>query len=235
MGLSPLMSELLSCTCVTISRSWLTASNLRQRVVATAISYFRRVYVKKSFADLDPRLAAPAALYVAAKAEECTVQALKLVHRMKSHACMCGHGAMGYEVKDVLQMEMRLLQALSFNLIVFHPYRPLTTYLDDVSKTLNLSANVKEDFAQMAWSMLNDSLKTDLSLCHPPFLIAIACMHLVAVMRHVDLNPWLEGLRIDMHQVRAVSSSLLDLYENFSSLSEDQISAAVGKLPMRLP
>ncbi|GJP34337.1 hypothetical protein CLOM_g18778 [Closterium sp. NIES-68] len=211
MGLSPLMSELLSCTCVTISRSWLTASNLRQRVVATAISYFRRVYVKKSFADLDPRLAAPAALYVAAKAEECTVQALKLVHRMKSHACMCGHGAMGYEVKDVLQMEMRLLQALSFNLIVFHPYRPLTT------------------------SMLNDSLKTDLSLCHPPFLIAIACMHLVAVMRHVDLNPWLEGLRIDMHQVRAVSSSLLDLYENFSSLSEDQISAAVGKLPMRLP
>ncbi|GJP62397.1 hypothetical protein CLOP_g19467, partial [Closterium sp. NIES-67] len=228
-------------------------------VVATAISYFRRVYVKKSFADLDPRLAAPAALYVAAKAEECTVQALKLVHRMKSHACMCGHGAMGYEVKDVLQMEMRLLQALSFNLIVFHPYRPLTTYLDDVSKTLNLSANVKEDFAQMAcylddvsktlnlsanvkedfaqmaWSMLNDSLKTDLSLCHPPFLIAIACMHLVAVMRHVDLNPWLEGLRIDMHQVRAVSSSLLDLYENFSSLSEDQISAAVGKLPMRLP
>ncbi|GJP62399.1 hypothetical protein CLOP_g19467, partial [Closterium sp. NIES-67] len=180
-------------------------------VVATAISYFRRVYVKKSFADLDPRLAAPAALYVAAKAEECTVQALKLVHRMKSHACMCGHGAMGYEVKDVLQMEMRLLQALSFNLIVFHPYRPLTT------------------------SMLNDSLKTDLSLCHPPFLIAIACMHLVAVMRHVDLNPWLEGLRIDMHQVRAVSSSLLDLYENFSSLSEDQISAAVGKLPMRLP
>ncbi|CAI7933319.1 unnamed protein product, partial [Closterium sp. NIES-54] len=34
---------------------------------------------------------------------------------------------MGYEVKDILAMEMRLLQALSFNLIVFHPYRPLTT------------------------------------------------------------------------------------------------------------
>ncbi|CAI5475888.1 unnamed protein product [Closterium sp. Yama58-4] len=209
--------------------------NLRQRVVATAIAYFRRVYVKKSFAEVDPRLAAPAALYVAAKAEECTVQAVKLVHRMKSHACMCGHGAMGYEVKDILAMEMRLLQALSFNLIVFHPYRPLTTYLEDVSRALNLSANVKEDFAQMAWSMLNDSFKTDLSLCHPPFIIALACIHLVALMRHLPLLPWLEGLRVDMHRVRAVSTALLDLYEEFSSLTEDQISAAVGKLPMRLP
>ncbi|CAI5494312.1 unnamed protein product [Closterium sp. Naga37s-1] len=318
--------------------------NLRQRVVATAIAYFRRVYVKKSFAEVDPRLAAPAALYVAAKAEECTVQAVKLVHRMKSHACMCGHGAMGYEVKDILAMEMRLLQALSFNLIVFHPYRPLTTYLDDVSRALNFSANVKEEFAQMAWSMVNDSFKTDLSLCHPPFIIALACIHLVALMRHLPLLPWLEGLRVDMHrglglmimhgalhwialmrvcsytghgvevhgvkgtvevssraitsgvavpsslldpiippplaliassahhpssvnsslgpvrgvlttpfplshqpltchplpsspttQVRAVSTALLDLYEEFSSLTEDQISAAVGKLPMRLP
>ncbi|CAI5473943.1 unnamed protein product [Closterium sp. Yama58-4] len=190
----------------------------------------------KSFAEVDPRLAAPAALYVAAKAEECTVQAVKLVHRMKSHACMCGHGAMGYEVKDVLAMEMRLLQALSFNLIVFHPYRPLTTrYLEDVSRALNLSANVKEDFAQMAWSMVNDSFKTDLSLCHPPFIIALACIHLVALMRHQPLLPWLEGLRVDVHRVRAVSTALLDLYEEFSSLTEDQISAAVGKLPMRLP
>ncbi|CAI7749171.1 unnamed protein product [Closterium sp. NIES-53] len=209
--------------------------NLRQRVVATAIAYFRRVYVKKSFAEVDPRLAAPAALYVAAKAEECTVQAVKLVHRMKSHACMCGYGAMGYEVKDILAMEMRLLQALSFNLIVFHPYRPLTTYLEDVSRALSLAANVKEEFAQVAWSMVNDSFKTDLSLCHPPFIIALACIHLVALMRHLPLLPWLEGLRVDMHRVRAVSTALLDLYEEFSSLTEDQISAAVGKLPMRLP
>ncbi|CAI5486103.1 unnamed protein product [Closterium sp. Naga37s-1] len=176
--------------------------NLRQRVVATAIAYFRRVYVKKSFAEVDPRLAAPAA---AAKAEECTVQAVKLVHRMKSHACMCGHGAMGYEVKDILAMEMRLLQALSFNLIVFHPYRPLSTYLEDVGRALSLSPNVKEDFAQMAWSMVNDSFKTDLSLCHPPFILALACIHLVALMRHLPLLPWLEGLRVDMHRCSGIT------------------------------
>lgn len=30
-----------------------------------------------------------------------------------------------YEIKDVLEMEMRLLEALDYYLVIYHPYRPL--------------------------------------------------------------------------------------------------------------
>lgn len=30
-----------------------------------------------------------------------------------------------FEIKDILEMEMKLLEALDYYLVVFHPYRPL--------------------------------------------------------------------------------------------------------------
>lgn len=34
-----------------------------------------------------------------------------------------------YEVKDILEMEMKILEALNYYLVVFHPYRSLTQYV----------------------------------------------------------------------------------------------------------
>lgn len=31
-----------------------------------------------------------------------------------------------YEIKDILEMEMKILEALDYYLVVFHPYRPLS-------------------------------------------------------------------------------------------------------------
>lgn len=33
-----------------------------------------------------------------------------------------------YEVKDILEMEMKLLESLDYYLVVYHPYRPLVRY-----------------------------------------------------------------------------------------------------------
>lgn len=33
-----------------------------------------------------------------------------------------------FEVKDILEMEMKLLEALDYYLVVYHPYRPLVRY-----------------------------------------------------------------------------------------------------------
>lgn len=30
-----------------------------------------------------------------------------------------------FEIKDILEMEMKVLEALDYYLVVFHPYRPL--------------------------------------------------------------------------------------------------------------
>jgi len=50
---------------------------LHQKVIATAIVYFKRFFVRNSFVDHDPRLVIPTCLYLAAKVEECAMQATK--------------------------------------------------------------------------------------------------------------------------------------------------------------
>jgi len=40
----------------------------------------------------------------------------------------CGFGSSAYEMRDVLEMEMRLLHTLDYNLIIYHPLPPLTVY-----------------------------------------------------------------------------------------------------------
>ncbi|KAH0460766.1 hypothetical protein IEQ34_008341 [Dendrobium chrysotoxum] len=95
---------------------------VRQRVIATAVTYFRRVYTRKSLTEYDPRLVTPTCLYLASKAEESTVQARLLVFYIKK---MCTDEKYRCEIKDILEMEMKLLEALDYYLVVFHPYRPL--------------------------------------------------------------------------------------------------------------
>ena len=46
---------------------------LRQQVIATAIVFFRRFYLRNSYCDTDASLVAAACCYVAAKAEETPV------------------------------------------------------------------------------------------------------------------------------------------------------------------
>ncbi len=53
------------------------------RVVGTAVTYLRSFYLRASLADVDPRLAGPACLYLAAKAEEAQLQAKLLFHFIK--------------------------------------------------------------------------------------------------------------------------------------------------------
>jgi transcription initiation factor TFIIIB Brf1 subunit/transcription initiation factor TFIIB len=46
---------------------------LRQQVIASAIVFFRRFYLRNSYCDTEPSLVAAACCYVAAKAEETPV------------------------------------------------------------------------------------------------------------------------------------------------------------------
>ncbi|KAK9138416.1 hypothetical protein Sjap_009010 [Stephania japonica] len=98
---------------------------VRQRVIATAVAYMRRVYTRKSLSEYDPRLVAPTCLYLASKAEESTVQARPLVFYIKKQ---CSDEKYRFEIKDILEMEMKILEALDYYLVVYHPYRPLSLY-----------------------------------------------------------------------------------------------------------
>jgi Cyclin, N-terminal domain len=72
--------------CIPITLNW--NSLLRNilsvfRAAASAAVYFWRFFVQNDFRDHDPRRIALASLYLAAKAEECHVQAKLLFHCMQ--------------------------------------------------------------------------------------------------------------------------------------------------------
>ncbi|CAN1269484.1 CYCC1-2 [Linum perenne] len=186
---------------------------VRQRVVATAITYMRRVYIRKSMSEYDPRLVAPTCLYLASKAEESTVQARALVFYIKK---LYNDDKFKFEIKDILEMEMKILEALNYYLVVFHPYRSLSQFLQD--------AGVHDvNMIQLSWM--------DLILMHPPHLIALACIYIASVFREKDVTAWFEELRVDMNVVKNISMEILDFYEDQHRLAgEDRVGAAFSKL-----
>ncbi|KVI12292.1 Cyclin C [Cynara cardunculus var. scolymus] len=151
---------------------------VRQRVVATAVTYMRRAYTRRSMTEYDPRLVAPTCLYLASKAEESTVQARLLVFYIKK---LHSDEKYRYEIKEILEMEMKILEALNYYLVVFHPYRGLSQ------------------------GLINDSYRMDLILIYPPHLIALACIYVVCMLKDKDNTAWFEQLRVDMNSVRIQS------------------------------
>ncbi|KAJ6973781.1 cyclin-C1-2-like isoform X1 [Populus alba x Populus x berolinensis] len=176
---------------------------VRQRVVATAVAYMRRVYTRKSMSEYDPRLAAPTCLYLASKAEESTVQARVLSFYIKK---LYSDEKYRYEIKEIFEMEMKILEALNFYLVVFHPYRSLPQ------------------------GLVNDTYKMDLILVHPPHIIALACIYIASVYREEDSTAWFEELRVDMNVVKNISMEMLYFYESHRLITEERISAAFNKL-----
>ncbi|GAA0162702.1 kinase activator [Lithospermum erythrorhizon] len=191
---------------------------VRQRVVATAITYMRRVYVRKSMTEYDPRVVAPACLYLASKAEESTVQARLLVFYIKK---IHSDEKYRYEIREILEMEMKILEALNYYLVVFHPYRSLSQLLPDAGMN---------DATQLVWGIINDSYKMDLMLIHPPHLIALACIFIASTLKDKENSSWFEELRADMNVVKNIAMEILDFYENFKMITDERINVAMSKL-----
>lgn len=222
-GMSPEDAKIIKIHMSEYIQSLAQHVKVRQRVVATAIAYFRRVYTRKSFVEYDPRLVAPTCLYLASKAEESTVQAKLLIFYMKK-ARTFPQEKCSYEVPDILHMEMRLLEALDFYLIIYHPYRSLIQLLQDAGIT---------EMTKVTWSLVNDLYKTDLILMYPPFMIALACIFVASAFQDKDTLAWFEELRVDMHVIKSITMEIFDFYENYSTLSPERLAAALKKLPPR--
>ncbi|XP_021720113.1 cyclin-C1-1-like isoform X2 [Chenopodium quinoa] len=195
---------------------------VRQRVVASAITYMRRVYTRKSLTEFDPRLVALTALYLAAKAEESTVQARLLVFYIKK--IYPEDIRYRFDIKDILEMEMKILEALNYYLVVFHPYRSLTQFLQDAGMM---------DLMQFTWGIVNDTYKMDLILIHPPHLIALACIYIASVSKDKDSVAWFEELRVDMNVVKNISMEILDFYDSMKNNIEERVNVIFSKLPSR--
>ena len=48
---------------------------------------------------------------------------------------------------------------------------------------------------------MNDTYRTDLCLLYPPFMIALACLHVACVVQQKDARQWFAELSVDMEKV----------------------------------
>ncbi|KAI3682583.1 hypothetical protein L1987_82657 [Smallanthus sonchifolius] len=195
---------------------------VRQRVVATAVTYMRRVYTRRSMTEYDPRLLAPSCLYLASKSEESTVQARLLVFYIKK---IYSDEKYRCDIKEILEMEMKILEALNYYLIVFHPYHALPQLVNDAGMS---------DATQLTWGLVNDTYKMDLILIHPPHLIGLACIYAASVFKEKDNAAWFEDLRADMNVVKNIAMEILDFYDTHKMITDERVNAAMHKLTTRI-
>eukprot|EP00250_Pteridium_aquilinum_P013840 c21604_g1_i2 orf=465-905(+) len=134
-------------------------------------------------------------------------------------------GRSAFEVKDILEMEMKLLEALDYYLVVYHPYRPLVRFLKD--------AGLLTDLVLDSWSLVNDTYQTDLVLMYPPHMIALSCIFLACILKERDTVSWFEELRIDLNMLKDICMVILDFYENYlqvDPVNDDRVHIALSKV-----
>lgn len=148
--------------------------HVSQRTINTAIVYMQRFYMLQSFTKCHKNDLCPAALFLAAKAEE-EPRALEDVLKV-SHACLTPHSpyidprSQVYEDKaeELLSLERVLLQTLGFDLTIEHPYDSLK----DVVKSLRATKAFKSIFLYLT----TNSLLSPLCLQYSPSVVACVCV-----------------------------------------------------------
>lgn len=166
---------------------------VKQQVISTAIVYFKRFYVRNPLKSIDPLLMSPTCILLASKVEEFgVISNNRLITTcqtvIKNKFGYAYPGEFPYRITQVLECEFYLLELMDCCLILYHPYRPLVQYMQDIKELkdskdyingvagLNPKEN-KDDIMNIAWTVVNDTYRTDIPLLYPPHLIAIGTLY----------------------------------------------------------
>lgn len=143
----------------------------RQQCVATALVYLQRYFLWNAIQNVNLYLLTATAFYLASKTEE----APHHIRLVVSEARQMWPEYIPSDPSRLGEMEFCLISELHSQLIVWHPYRSLTS-LKESSKL----ALTNEELS-LAWSIINDTFMTDLPLTCPPYLIAVTAMFLAVI------------------------------------------------------
>ena len=138
---------------------------LPQVVVSTGSVLFHRFFSRHSLKKYNVRLYAMACVYLAAKTEE-HVRKMRefLAVFLNMHQRREGEPHEYYDVQSAAYMEAKaeltkaertVLRELGFVVHVEHPHKFISSFL----KFLNLERN--KELTQLAWNLMNDSMRTD--------------------------------------------------------------------------
>ncbi|KAK2161234.1 hypothetical protein NP493_1595g00034 [Ridgeia piscesae] len=202
---------------------------VRQQVIATATVYFKRFYSRNSLKSIDPLLMAPTCIFLASKVEEFGVisnsrlisTCQQVVKNKFSHAYP---QEFPFRIQNVLECEFYLMETLDCCLIIYHPYRSLVQYAADLSST-------DDSLLPLAWRIVNDTLRTDVPLLFPPYMIALAALHMACIIQQKDAKQWFAELSLDMDKLLEITKEILSLYELWKSYDEKkEIGGLLAKM-----
>ncbi|KAK2544011.1 Ccnk [Columba livia] len=164
-----------------------TRLGLHYDTLATGIIYFHRFYMFHSFKQFPRYVTGACCLFLAGKVEETPKKCKDIIKTARSLLNDVQFGQFGDDPKEeVMVLERILLQTIKFDLQVEHPYQFLLKY----AKQLKGDKNKIQKLVQMAWTFVNDSLCTTLSLQWEPEIIAVAVMYLAGRLCKFEIQEW---------------------------------------------
>jgi cyclin H len=162
-----------------------------RRVSYAAQMYFKRFFLKASLVEADPKAVMLAALLVAGKVEQERIQIDDVV--------ALGQKGQKLTADELLAMELKLCQTMSFQLMVGSPYRALLGYLQDLREPPDAADEPlpESDIGRLwdgAYAFIQKALTSD-----APFLFAPQQIALAALLRadqtvgaSVAVDAWLD-------------------------------------------
>jgi len=187
----------------------------RQPVIATAIVFFRRFFVRSSLAKFDPRLVVPTCLYIAGKVEEMgQIKVEKVLNQFEKVTLNNGRKVAPlyfpkYTPSQVHDYEFYILNELSCDLVVFHPYRSLVSFIED--------AQLDNSLLQTSWNVVNDAYRTDVPLLFPPYIVSLGAIYIACVYQEIDVRKWYEKMNVNLDEIKQVVKYIMDLYADHSA------------------
>ncbi|KAL7294646.1 hypothetical protein TKK_0011949 [Trichogramma kaykai] len=204
-----------------------TKMDLGYNTMATGVVYFHRFYMFHSFKTFPRYVTACCCLFLAGKVEETPKKCKDIIKTAKSLLDDQKFMTFGDDPKEeVMTLERILLQTIKFDLQVEHPY----SYLLKYAKCLKGDKGKLQKMVQMAWTFVNDSLCTTLSLQWEPEVIAVALMYLAGKLSKFDVVDWsgrqpkhcrwwdmfVEDVTMDL--LEDICHQVLDLYSQSNSV-----------------
>mmetsp|Transcript_34685 Transcript_34685/g.80966 ORF Transcript_34685/g.80966 Transcript_34685/m.80966 type:complete len:321 (+) Transcript_34685:49-1011(+) len=210
-----------------------------QLFIASAAVFFHRLYFEKSFAEVEVKAAAGAALFLAGKVEERVrklsdvVLALYRVEVREDSPEFAGGPApkIDKESKDYSKLKRRvsdaenlILQVHAYNCdgVTEHAHKYFLEYCRQIGKSPAMSA-----LAQHAWGHLNDTLISPICCIYHPS--DLAAMGLLLASRDLKMKlpsrpPWWEVFDADRKQVLLLASELIKMHRRAGPPTYVQIS-----------
>merc|ERR1719245_1952986 len=157
-----------------------TEIRLPVHTIYTACTYFKRLYLNHSCMDYHPRLTYFGCVWLALKVEEFFVEIDPFCYNAMGgkEAAHQNYQATQDLGDDILAIELLLMRALNYELVVHHPFRAIDGFILDI-KTVNPSrVNMSGiDFTPLhhkAIQLAFDSLRTNLMFLFNPSQLALA-------------------------------------------------------------